>query len=312
MVSILTIIFYYLGGNVNSNPNQNAELIITTEKAVDENLPLILTQEQAHHSLSDRYSLVKTADVIKVFQNAGFNWTLVSQEKCRGGYAGYGTHLVALEHPDIVFTDSTLDREIKPRLYLRNSYHGRSRLALDLGVFRAYCANGLFIGTMIQSFRTRHVGLDKKDLNQVVLDMKKAFGETVLPTIERLMQTQLSDEEQLQFAKMALAERMISNEGYIGGEHEKLLTVHRNEDKSNTAWSVLNRVQENLGLNFRPAPVDINYRILSKDKEGNTVTKERKMGKIGRLKEVTRMNQYLFDNIVNDTPTTESKLLIAA
>lgn len=297
---------------MNSIQNQNAGLIINANDAQVRELPRILMQDKAHHSRSERYSLVKTMDVLNVFENAGFTWQLVSQEKCRGEYAGYGTHLVALEHPEIVFQDTTLAREIKPRLYLKNSYHGRSRLMLDLGIFRMYCQNGLFVGTMIQSFRARHIGINADDLAQVILDMRKAFGETVIPMIGRLMEVEMSEDAQLMFAKAALAERMIANEGYIGGEHEKLLITHRDEDKGNTAWKVLNRVQENLGLNFRPAPVEVKYSIFSKDENGNTQTKERRVGKVTRLKEVTRMNKYLFDTIVKTVPARESQLLIAA
>jgi hypothetical protein len=106
--------FLTLEVNVIPDQNQTTELIINGNDVNE--IPKILTQEKAHTSLSDRYSLVKTVDVLKVFENAGFEWKLVSQEKCRGHYAGYGTHLVSLEHPEIVFKDSALGREIKPRL----------------------------------------------------------------------------------------------------------------------------------------------------------------------------------------------------
>lgn len=296
---------------MNPNQNQNTGLIINVNNAVSE-LPKILTQDKAHPSRSEKYSLVKTMDVLKVFENAGFIWKLVSQEKCRGHYAGYGTHLVALEHPEIVFQDAELDREIKPRLYLKNSYHGRSRLMLDLGIFRMYCQNGLFVGMMIQSFRKKHIGIDAEDMAQVILEMREAFNEKVVPMIGTLMVTDLSEETQVAFAKAALAQRMSTHDSFLGGEHEKLLIAHREEDKGNSAWKVLNRVQENLGLNFRAAPVEVMYRYMAKDKDGNQQVKERKVSKLGRIDEVSRMNKVLFDTIAANLPASELKLLTAA
>jgi hypothetical protein len=302
--------FLTLEVNVIPDQNQTTELIINGNDVNE--IPKILTQEKAHTSLSDRYSLVKTVDVLKVFENAGFEWKLVSQEKCRGHYAGYGTHLVSLEHPEIVFKDSALGREIKPRLYLKNSYHGRSRLMLDLGIFRMYCQNGLFVGMMLESFRKKHIGLTSEDLIQVVADMKETYSEKVAPMIGNLMTTQMSEQSQLEFAKAALAERLSSNGAFISGEYEKLLITHRPEDQGDSAWTVLNRVQENLGLNFRRSPVDISYSYMAEDKDGKNQVKERKVSKLSRLDEVTRMNKYLFDTVLANNSTMDQQLLKVA
>jgi hypothetical protein len=268
-----------------------------SSQQLENELPKILTQDKAHPARSERYSVVKTIDVIKSFEDSGFTWNLVSQEKCRDGRAGFGTHLVSLEHPEIGFRDSELNKEIKPRLYLKNSYHGGSRFMLDLGIFRMYCQNGLFVGMMLESFRKRHIGIDSSNIKQAVIDMKKALDETLVPVISGLIESEMSEEAQLSFAEKALAFRLRANKDFLGGEFEKLLTVNRIEDKGNSQWKVLNRVQENLGLNFRGAPVDVKYRYMATDKNGNNQVKERKVARIGRIEEVTIMNKALFDKI---------------
>jgi hypothetical protein len=273
----------------------NQTLATNTESTEISDVPNILTQDKAHPARSPRYSLIKTIDVLKSFQESGFNYSLISQERCRNGRAGFGTHLVALEHPEIGFRDRELDKEIKPRLYLKNSYHGGSRFMLDLGIFRMYCQNGLFVGLLLESFRKKHIGLDSSNIKQAVVDMKRALNETLIPMVHGLMETEMSEGAQVMFAKAALAERLRDN-----------------EDKGNSAWKVLNRVQENLGLNFRNAPVDVKYRYMAKDKDGNNQVKERKVAKIGRIDEVTHINKALFDKIGVYSSPTKVQLLSAA
>lgn len=274
--------------------NQNA-----AEASQQTNIANVLTQTQAHPSRSERYSVVTSINVIKMFEDAGFTWKLVKQEKCRGHYAGYGTHLVALEHPDIRFSDQALNKEIVPRLFFSNSYHGRSRLKLDLGIFRTYCENGLFIGAMLETFSKKHIGIRPEQIPQVVLEMKKVFSEKVVPLVTTLMEKEMTEAQQLMFAKAVLAERLRENEAYIGGEHEKLLISHRTEDIGNSTWKVLNRVQENLGLNFRSSPVEIKYRYNGQDENGQSIVKERKVSKLSNIQEVTYLNKYLFDKVVS-------------
>lgn len=281
--------------------NQNGMNTVSQESREGLN---VLTQTQAHPSRSSKYSVVTSMNVIKMFEDAGFTWKLVRQEKCRGHYANYGTHLIALEHPEIRFSDEALNKEIIPRLFFSNSYHGRTRLKLDLGIFRTYCENGLFIGTMLETFSKKHIGITPDKMPQVVLEMKRVFAEKVVPLVTTLMEKEMTESQQLAFAKAVLAERLSDNDSYIGGEHEKLLIGHRDEDKGNSTWKVLNRVQENLGLNFRSSPVEIQYRYQSQDENGLSIIKERKVSKLSNIQQVTYLNKYLFDKIMEMNQTT--------
>jgi len=279
--------------------NGKAIDISTTE---EKDLPMVLKQTAAHSSRSERYSLVRTSNVIDMFTKAGFQSQFICQERNRKPeFQGYGTHLLSFEHPSIVL--GQFKDEIRPRLYFRNSYHGRTRLLLNLGLFRAYCENGLFFGTCFEKLTLKHIGITEEDVDQVLNIMRDAYSNRVVPFVELLKGSMMDRQTQLAFAEAVFQERMKLNKNEIvKSDFEKLLTVHRQEDEENNAWNVLNRVQENLGLNFRSSNIDIAYTYNAKDKEGNPIQKERKMSTISGIQNVTDLNQFLFDKIVELVP----------
>lgn len=261
----------------------------------------VLNQDSAHSSRSERYSLVKTSDLISMFESEGFRWNLVAEERSRkASYKGFGSHMIRLEAPELVSGDTLIDNELKPVLYLRNSYHGRTRLRLDLGFFRFACMNGLFIGQSLDSFSKKHIGISQDQIQSVFSDMKDAFKQAV-PVLRALMDKEISREQQLNMAKVILAERMRLNENYIDGQYEKLLTVQREEDVRNTVWNVMNRIQENIGLNFNSRPIEMSYTVNVKNKDGLTQQKERKLRRISGISEIAHLNKVLFDLAVSNS-----------
>lgn len=261
----------------------------------------VLNQDRPHSSRSDRYSLIKTSDLISMFEAEGFRWKLVAEERSRKAiYKGFGTHMVQLESPEIISGDSLIDSEIKPVLYLRNSYHGRSRLRLDLGFFRFACMNGLFVGQSLKSFNKKHIGMDQEYIRGVFSEMKEAFKEAV-PVIKSLMETELSLDAQLNMAKAILASRLHQQKNIIDAEYSKLLTINRPEDNGNSAWKVMNRIQENLGLNFNSVPVEMTYTVEVLDENNQIQQKERRARRLSGIGEITRLNKVLFDLAVTQT-----------
>lgn len=259
----------------------------------------VISQDQAHPSRSDRYSLVRTADLISMFESEGFRWKLVAEERSRkASYKGFGTHMIRLESPEIISGDSLIDNEIKPILYMRNSYHGRTRLRLDLGFFRFACMNGLFVGQSLKSFSKKHIGMSQQEIKEVFSEMKEAFKEAV-PVIKSLMETEISEETQLSMAKAILAERLHLQKNVIDAEYSKLLTVNRSEDVGNSIWRVMNRIQENLGLNFNSVPVEMSYTVEVMDKDNQLQRKERRVRRLSGIGEITRLNKLLFDMALN-------------
>ena len=257
---------------------------------------LVISQRSAHKSRSSQYSVITSEDVLKMFEAEGFTYRMISQEKPRKEtYKGFGTHLIALESSKLVFEDPTLSMEIQPRIYLKNSYHGRTSFTLDLGLYRVYCRNGLILGTQFKSIQLRHIRLNQAIIKETVAQIENEYKNRVVPLLKALKQTEMSKEDQNLFAEMALKLRMRSCKTYVRGEHEQLLISNRSEDNGNGMWEVLQRVQENLGLNFRGNVRDVSYTYLSKDKNGVDEEKTRKVQETMSIKQVTEMNKELFD-----------------
>jgi len=275
-----------------NNQQINAKETQTSE------VPNVITQRNKHRSRSDKYLVVTSEDLLKMFEEQGFTWRLVAQERSRKQeYKGYGTHLIALEAPTFQFADVDLQKEVKPMIYMKNSYHGRTSLVLDLGLFRFYCSNGLFLGNLIERKKLIHRDWNKDKVAEVVKDMERLYNERVAPLIKSMMTYEMSQDQQLEFARLALEKRLSDCPNFIKGSHEKLLTTlsYRQDDEGNSLWKVFQRVQENLGLNFRGNPMEISYTILSKDKDGNDQEIQKIVQKTTSIKKVTEMNQWLFD-----------------
>jgi len=273
--------------------------------SLSESKQKLLLQRSAHPSCSDKYSIVRSYDVLKEFVNLGFEWDFRLASKS-GKYADYAAHVIQMSHPDLVIGGG-LSKEARPVINLGNSYDKSMRFSLDLGIFRSYCLNGLFVGTILERVRQKHIWIKPTQIQEAVLSMKETINERLRPMIEGLMNAEMGEEEQLAYAKSVLAERFRKNENFIGGQHEKLLTVHREEDRGNSKWLVLNRVQENLGLNNRGLPVAIKYQIMSKDSTGKLITKERNsVERVEDVKEIVHLNQTLFDLALGKKSTTES------
>lgn len=273
---------------------------------------LVLTQTQPHPSRSDRYSLIETGKVIEQLQGAGFVGKLIQEERSRK-YKGYGTHLVAFDHPDIRFKNQGIDKEVQPRLLFRNSYHGRTTASAFFGLFRLVCKNGLMMLTQVsQSFQLKHIDLKPTEIDALVASMKTGFNSEVVEKIQRLMETEWTENQQIEFARLAMNERFRANPSYQGGDYLKLLTVTRPEDKGDSGWAVLNRVQENIGLNFRESPIEVKYSLRGSDENGNSVLKERTVSKLTNIQEVMYLNDFLLNKALTVNPANSSIIQVAA
>lgn len=260
-------------------------------------IPNVITQRKAHPIRSEKYSVVTTEDIIKqLMEEAGLVWEKVAEENNTSKYKGFGTHLVRCTHPDFSLGRDDLNRELIPQLYIKNSYHGRTKFEMHVGLFRVFCMNGLILGNKFQTIKIKHIGLTVDEIRSEVEKMKEIFTGEVAPFILSLKEKKLTDAQQLEFAEAALRERVRLNANFIRGVNtQDLLTSVRSEDEGAALWEVLQRVQDNLGLNFRSSPVEIRYEYMAKDKDENDVIKERKVSKLKNIQEVTYMNKFLFD-----------------
>jgi hypothetical protein len=276
--------------------NEIVDSVVSQETTEGQVRPTVLTQVKAHPFRSEKYSFVSTQDIIQKFADAGFTHKLIKEEKCRGHYAGYGTHLIALSHKDIQMKEFM--NEVQPQLLLRNSYHGRTKILINLGMYRLVCKNGLMLGSNFESISFKHIRITKSDVEQVLEIMKDSYTNKVAPLISSLKSIEMTEYDKRMFAQAAMDKRLESlKKTIVSTDAESLLTLRRSEDQGNSAWNVLQRVQENLGLNYRPSDVSVTYKIETKDKNDNTVERQRRINRVSNIGYVTDMNQFLFDKI---------------
>lgn len=286
----------------------------------------ILHQTGHVKSASHLYGHVKTDDILKIFVEEGFHYTLEDM-KIKGGRkhsSDFKAHLIVLSHPKLERLAPGLDKnEGVPRIYLWNSYDRSKSLQFDIGFFRGFCWNSMVFGDKIaKTIRIVHKRSEaniesyREKIQMAVREMIKAFDTHVQPFVESLMETTMTKEDQIKFAKEAFKAR-VGSESFIEGDYESILKNLGNieADEGDTCWQVLNRVQRNLGLNYRKEDylADIKYSFQSKDKNGNEVIKERSLSRVVTEPiRVSELNKQLMDMIVDYLPEESQKLLQAA
>ena len=113
-----------------------------------------------------------------------------------------------------------------------------------MGIFRLVCSNGLVIKDKdMGSFNIRHSGYSfdqlQTTLNQAIERLPDMVGK-----INEYNMITLTREQQLDFAKKAIALRSYSDRVPTEAELAEFLLPRRTEDVGDSLWVVLNRVQE--------------------------------------------------------------------
>jgi hypothetical protein len=193
------------------------------------------TKKAGH--LSDRYKFISTIDVVKKANSYG--WEVVSSQQARTSkYEGYQKHIVIMENP------SFKNEEGNIQLVIRNGHHGYQSLQVFLGFMRIKCANQLFARNIGKgSYLTiRHSQKGLASLDQFLAGFDSAVNQFALG-IRKLQEKVLSPDQVKVFTRKALELRW--NENEIDDKLvEQALEVRRDSDVGESAWLVMNRVQE--------------------------------------------------------------------
>ena len=194
---------------------------------------------------SDKYSHIPTDTVIKDLQLLGWNVVDAKEVKARK-QVGYQKHLVVFRNPDVVINGKDGDT-VYPQILLTNSHDGKNSFSFQAGLFRMICENGLVIATkQFEAMKIRHMGYDFETLQNVIKNMISNLDLTV-ESMNKMKETELTEEQTLDFAKQLLETRVAGSKNKFGDEAiADILTPQRKEDKGNGLWEVFNRVQENI------------------------------------------------------------------
>ena len=229
-------------------------------------------QEAPDVGVSGKYEFISTEKIIRQMQDSGFGLYGV-----RGGSLGrsreFGVHSVTMR----MSAKSLVPGELYPEVILTNSHDRSNALALDAGLHRVVCANGMIVGEGAGTgFRIAHFGDQADNVVKAaaeIIDYAPRLGEVVKMWGEKSM----GQAEIEEFARRAAMLR------YGGDEAPDVdwATPRRDHDVGSNLWLVFNRVQENLmdgGLTYKRA--------------GKT---RRSVRPIGAVRPVLALNKKLWD-----------------
>ena len=237
----------------------------------------INTLDQKLPTLSDKYKLAKTSEIVKRIEGLGFTLDkFVAMKVRKQERQGFQKHRAIFTSPTLKATTDGV-----PQLLLTNSHDGTSSVILQLGFFRYVCSNGLVVGSnLIQPVRVRHSGNDFDERLIVAINHIVAQAEKLTESIERMKSKVLTSAEIQAFQREALQKRL----GDVKIESFSVPT-HRQEDEAQDLFSVFNVVQENL--------IRGGARVMIEDKDGNR--KARAVRRVNGLVSQTEINTMLWN-----------------
>jgi hypothetical protein len=237
----------------------------------------IETLDQKFHTLTDKYKVVSTKELVSKIEGLGFTVDKFVANKVRSEEKrGFQKHRVIFNSPLMKATEDGV-----PQLLLTNSHDGTSAVILQLGFFRLVCSNGLVIGKSISTpIAIRHTGNDLQErLVAAVNDIVRQATE-LNEHIEKMKSITLSNEKIREFQTKALSLRL--------GDDVKVenfaFPVHRQADTPHDVFTVLNVIQESLIRGGASVTV-------LKDNQFKT----RKLRKVTSISTQTKINAELWD-----------------
>ena len=204
----------------------------------------VLTGNSAYYSteaspkVSKRYNILSTEEIVNHAQKAGYQLHSYQQKRVRKAEnMPFSKHLVRLRKPGQLVVNDVI-----PEIVILNSHDRSSSLQFMLGFFRVVCANGMITGDIFEDLgRVLH---NHKNPMEAVLDRIDnvyKVSEAKLPIIQEMQDTHLHYEQVSDFVARAstLLPRVYENPA-------ELNIIHRMEDRGNSVWHTLNRIQENV------------------------------------------------------------------
>lgn len=221
----------------------------TTHAISDSGLARIAPAIFAQHAdfeVSDRYAFVPTIEVVNALRDSGWYPSEVRAQTTRGRSDAFAKHQIRFRRPGSGANALANVGDTAFEVVLTNSHDRTSGFALDAGIFRKVCSNGLIVkDTELGSISVRHVG----EAPQLVVQHVEGLITDQIPrlqnAIEQWSTIQLDEHSQLILANKAAELRWGSPEDAPLSAF-RLLQARRYADVDNDLWSVFNRVQENV------------------------------------------------------------------
>ena len=209
------------------------------------NLATVSAKNQTYKQMSSKYVVMDTEKLCNYLLGLTSKGSPVFELRqiinSKSKKAGAGKHIVRLR----VTKSYEINGEILyPELLIMNSHDGSCPLRVEMGVYRLVCTNGLVVKSKdFGEIKIRHMGTPEEAAFEIVKQFAgnlPKFAEAQRTLAEKIM----SDDEIIDFAMKAAQIRW--SKSFTKEDAAILLEVARPEDEGNSAWTVLNRVQEKL------------------------------------------------------------------
>lgn len=223
---------------LNSDQQAQAEVIENDLKSFFK-APTMLA-EQAHDRVSPHiYKFMSTIKLVASILLMGQGRWRIIKNRTLNSKSDKGKHFVTIGLGIFIGDDELT-------LTVVNSHDGLCSIQFYLGINVHLCGNGCVFGTfLIPKLRILHKGLTYQKIDET-LSMILTYIEKVEQTVNKLKSVELTAEQENEFLVEALRIRKVE----LSHDFTTVNKPRRVEDSNKTAWSTLQRVQENLTKGF--------------------------------------------------------------
>ena len=240
---------------------------------------------------SDRYNVFKTVDVIEALSDHGFGITDARQIKARkADQHRFKQHVVRFTKRDQDLTASD-----RPEIILYNSGDANSALKFFSGNFRMICSNNLVVGT-----GEKHVLHHTQSVESFKSLLKRVFENyhRTSEQVAKLKNIFLNSDQILDMGFQFATNRWewLDRDNPTVGQFfdydtvDSLVESTRDEDDSNDAYTVINRIQENLLKNRMP----VFTQTIDKETNEFNLLKRRFSRPINNIRDDLKINSNLW------------------
>lgn len=252
--------------------------------------PSVFAEDKSER-LTSRYHSLNTSDLLPVLADYGYHPVQAAQKRARKGEQRHAAHMVAFAK------DADGDGGLRSEIIAYNSHDGTSGVKLFAGAYRFICSNGIIAGEGFKA-NVRHTHRAMAGFEEMLQGIITSLPK-MMDTISSLRSRRLDYDEAKELATKAVQLRWDFLEGaYVPETMPKgsfatantvrdALSCQRREDDAFDAWTVLNRIQENVVRG------NVMVRSITDRSQG-----ERKARPIASIQEHVRVNQQLFDMVV--------------
>ena len=201
---------------------------------------------------SDRYSFVRTLDIVDSMEAAGWGVVAAENPKARKSNSrDFGIHRLQFQSRSESNwladpRSNSSNGRLYPRIHVLNSHNGTSRLTIHAGLYALVCTNGLVIcNGSVGEINVRHnAGFSQFDANAAVQQFANDMPK-LSEAIANWGKLQLNREQVADLSTCAARIRWNKADDILPNV-ESIYAPRRMEDTQTDLWTVFNRVQENV------------------------------------------------------------------